>query len=195
MDRSRFSVHPAKADARQAPPSSATHQGRSIMSQPARQNLHREFDHVPEIRRPDRPRLRVHVEEADDSATTAQPLLDSLLERLHSRNAVVGMVGLGYVGLPFAVEKAKVGFKVIGIEHNKARAAQVNAGDNYIPDVSDEELKDLVDRGLLEAVTDYSRVPEMDVVVIAVPTPLTKNLNPDLQFVEIVSKELSKVVR
>jgi UDP-N-acetyl-D-glucosamine dehydrogenase len=165
------------------------------MSQPARQNLHREFDHVPEVRRPDRPRLRVHVEEADDAATTAQPLLDSLLEKLHSRNAVVGMVGLGYVGLPFAVEKAKVGFKVIGIEHNKARAAQVNAGDNYIPDVSDEELRDLVDRGLLEAVTDYSRVPEMDVVVIAVPTPLTRNLNPDLRFVEIVSQELAKVIR
>lgn len=167
------------------------------MSQPARQNLHQEFSHVPDVRPIDRPRLRVHVAEVEDAEVQAlsQARLEVLLEKLNTRTAVVGMVGLGYVGLPFAVEKAKVGFKVIGIEHNKARAAQVNAGENYIPDVSDEELKDLVERGLLEAVTDYSRVPEMDVVVIAVPTPLTKNLNPDLQFVEIVSKELAKVIR
>src|SRR5579864_7105357 len=121
------------------------------------------------------------------------------VERLHAKikdhSAVVGIVGLGYVGLPFAVEKAKVGYHVIGIEQLVDRAERVNRADNYIPDVKDDELRDLVQQGKLEAVTDFSRVAEMDVIVIAVPTPLTKNLNPDLQFVENVTRELAKVLR
>ena len=139
-----------------------------------------------------RPLLRVHTEDRNAEVTSQ---VARVLERIHDRSAIVGMIGLGYVGLPFAVEKAKVGFHVIGIEQNASRAEQVNAGKNYIPDVKDEELRDLVRKGLLEAVTDFSRVPEMDVIVIAVPTPLTKNLSPDLQFVEQVTRELARYVR
>lgn len=126
------------------------------------------------------------------------PVVDvkqSLIEKIQSRTAIVGVVGLGYVGLPFAVEKGKVGFRVIGIEQNPKRAEQVNRGINYIHDVRDEELRDLVKQGFIEAVTDFDRVPEMDVIVICVPTPLTKNLSPDLQYVESVTREIARYLR
>lgn len=120
---------------------------------------------------------------------------EKLLEKFANRTALVGVVGLGYVGLPFAVEKGKVGFKVIGIEQNLNRLEKINAGINYIQDVEDDELKSLVKQGLLKAVPDFSRVPEMDVVVICVPTPLTKNLTPDLQYVETVTRGIAPYLR
>ncbi|HLE97196.1 MAG TPA: nucleotide sugar dehydrogenase [Candidatus Thermoplasmatota archaeon] len=117
------------------------------------------------------------------------------MEKIRSKSARVGVVGLGYVGLPFAVEKGKVGFHVVGIEQNPRRCERVNRGENYIPDVHDHELKDLVTRGLLRAVPNFDAVAECDVVVICVPTPLTKNLTPDLSFVENVTRELAKHLR
>lgn len=119
----------------------------------------------------------------------------ALIQKIQERSAVVGVVGLGYVGLPFAVEKAKVGFRVIGIEQNPLRATKVNRGENYIKDVNDEELKILVHKGMICAETDFARVPEMDVIVICVPTPLTKNLTPDLQYVVRVTQEIAKRLR
>ncbi|WP_397545940.1 nucleotide sugar dehydrogenase [Rhodothermus marinus] len=119
----------------------------------------------------------------------------TLLERIRTKEAVVGVVGLGYVGLPFAVEKAKVGYRVIGIEQNPRRAEKINRGENYIRDVRDEELRHLVAEGRIVAETDFNRVPEMDVVVICVPTPLTKNLTPDLQYVERVTHEIGRRLR
>lgn len=119
----------------------------------------------------------------------------ALLESIENHTARVGVVGLGYVGLPFAVEKAKVGYQVLGFERNANRAEQVNRGVNYIPDVSDDELRTLAESGSLQATTDFDRLSEMDVIVIAVPTPLTKNLTPDLQFVECVARELAKRLR
>lgn len=120
---------------------------------------------------------------------------DLILQRIKSKSAVVGVVGLGYVGLPFAVEKSKIGFRVFGIEQNPARAEKVNRGENYISDVKDEELRELVRMGKLSAVTHFDRVPEMDVIVICVPTPLTKNLTPDLQYVEKVTREIARGLR
>jgi UDP-N-acetyl-D-glucosamine dehydrogenase len=120
---------------------------------------------------------------------------DRLIQKIRNKEAIVGVVGLGYVGLPFAVEKAKVGFKVIGIENNPVRAAKVNRGENYIQDVRDEELRELVSKGLIVADTGFERVPEMDVIVICVPTPLTKNLTPDLQYVEKVTREIAARLR
>ncbi len=113
-----------------------------------------------------------------------------LLEKITQHTAVVGVVGLGYVGLPFAVEKAKVGFKVIGIDQNPKRADKINRGENYISDVSDEELRHLAQSGGIEAVTDFARASEMDVIVIAVPTPLTRNLTPNLDYVENVTRAI-----
>lgn len=118
-----------------------------------------------------------------------------LLKKIADRSAVVGVIGLGYVGLPFAVEKAKVGFKVVGIDQNAVRADKVNAGINYISDVKDNELRTLVSGGHIRAVADFSCVPELDVIVICVPTPLTKNLTPDLQYIEGVTREIAYYLR
>lgn len=116
-----------------------------------------------------------------------------LLEKIRNRSARVGVVGLGYVGLPFAVEKAKVGFHVVGIDQNARRVAKVNAGTNYIADVVDEELHTLVvDEKRITATTDWNVVQDLDILVIAVPTPLTRNLTPDLQYVENVTAEIAK---
>ncbi|HKB03285.1 MAG TPA: nucleotide sugar dehydrogenase [Gemmataceae bacterium] len=141
----------------------------------------------------DRP-ARLTVRSPEQDAEVARRV-DTLLGKIKDRSAVVGVVGLGYVGLPFAVEKAKVGFRVIGVEQNPKRAARVNAADNYIEDVVDTDLHELVGKGRVRAVTDFAEVPQMDVIVIAVPTPLTINLTPDLQYVENVTHELAKYIR
>jgi UDP-N-acetyl-D-glucosamine dehydrogenase len=122
-------------------------------------------------------------------------LKDQLKARILDRSAVVAVVGLGYVGLPFAVEKGKVGFKVMGIDQNRKRVAMVNAGQNFISDVDDLEFSELVENGLIFAVDNFDRVAEADIVVIAVPTPLTKNLTPDLQYIEMVTSELAPHLR
>ena len=130
-----------------------------------------------------------------NTGTVATPATE-LMEKFKDRTARVGVVGLGYVGLPFAVEKAKVGFRVLGFDRSAARVGQVNAGANYIGDVQDHELAELVRvKGLLQATSDWDRLPEMDVVVIAVPTPLTRNLTPDLQYIEAVTAELALRLR
>ena len=115
--------------------------------------------------------------------------------KIKSHQAVVGTIGLGYVGLPFAVEKAKAGFKTIGIEQNPVRARQVNMGDNYISDVKDEDLREMVANGRLVAVTNFDRVSEMDAIVICVPTPLTKNLTPDLSYIKTVTEQIAPYLR
>ncbi|MDB9359765.1 nucleotide sugar dehydrogenase [Nodularia spumigena CS-588/02] len=122
-------------------------------------------------------------------------VLDEIKEKIINHTAVIGVIGLGYVGLPFAVEKAKVGFQVIGIEQNPVRAERVNDADNYISDVKDDDLKQVVSAGKFKAVTGFDVVPEIDVLVICVPTPLTKNLTPDLSYVEGVTKGIAKWLR
>jgi len=116
----------------------------------------------------------------------------NLLDAIGSRDAIVGVIGLGYVGLPFAVEKGKAGFKVIGFDRNAIRVADVNGGRNYIGDVDDEDLKTLVHSGKIQATTDLGRLTEVDVVVVCVPTPLNRNLMPDLQYVENSTREIAK---
>ncbi|MBD2131566.1 hypothetical protein H6F47_03625 [Sphaerospermopsis sp. FACHB-1094] len=101
--------------------------------------------------------------------------LHKLKQKIIDHQAIVGVVGLGYVGLPFAVEKAKVGYQVLGIEQNPARVERINMADNYITDVKDEDLKKVVSSGKLLAVTDFEKVLESDVIVICVPTPLVAN--------------------
>ncbi len=131
-----------------------------------------------------------------DNKVIEQPtILEQLQHKIINKTAIVGVVGLGYVGLPFAVEKGKVGFKVIGVEQNPLRALQVNEGDNYIPDVKDEELQELVKNGQIEAVCDFESVCEMDIIVICVPTPLTKNLTPNLKYVETVTQQIATRLR
>ena len=114
-----------------------------------------------------------------------------LQEKIKNHTAVVGVVGLGYVGLPFAVEKAKVGFKVLGIEQNPIRTEKVNQGENYISDVNDQELRQVVNSQNLQASVNFDLLSNTDVIVICVPTPLTKNLTPDLSYVKRVTEEIS----
>jgi UDP-N-acetyl-D-glucosamine dehydrogenase len=126
---------------------------------------------------------------------TTQQLVQNLIRRIEDTTAKVGVVGLGYVGLPFAVEKGKVGFKVLGFDRSAHRVDLVNKGKNFIGDVSDGDLRELVDGGFIKATTEMDRLADMDTIVIAVPTPLNKNLNPDLQYVEKVTQEIAKRLR
>jgi UDP-N-acetyl-D-glucosamine dehydrogenase len=122
-------------------------------------------------------------------------VLTELQEKILNRTARVGVIGLGYVGLPFAVEKAKVGFSVIGIEQNPIRTGRVNRADNYIADVKDNELKQVVESGRLKAISSFKQISDLDVLVICVPTPLTKNLMPDLSYIENVTRRLAQRLR
>ncbi len=109
-----------------------------------------------------------------------------LLEKIQNRKAVIAVIGLGYVGLPLAVEKAKVGFAVIGIERNPRRVQMVNRGKNYIPDVINLDLEEVVQRGRLQATQTFDAIANVDVITICVPTPLDKNKNPDTTYIEYV---------
>ena len=126
---------------------------------------------------------------------TLNSVKSTLLTKIVDKTAIIGVVGLGYVGLPFAVEKCKVGFTVIGIEHSPKRAGAVNVGENYIGDVDDDRLKEIVSSGKLKAVTNFDCVSELDALVICVPTPLTKNLTPDLSYVKSVTEQIAKHLR
>lgn len=117
---------------------------------------------------------------------------EQLLNKIEKKEAVIGVVGLGYVGLPLAVEKAKAGFKVIGFDIQQSRVDQVNSGINYIGDVVDEDLHEMVKQGYLQATTDYARIAEVDAVAIAVPTPLDEHHQPDTSYVESSANEIAK---
>ena len=115
-----------------------------------------------------------------------------LLSKIENKTATIGVVGLGYVGLPLAVEKAKAGYNVIGFDVQEKRVGQVNEGINYIGDVVDEELAEYVEKKQLTATTDYSRIADVDAVAICVPTPLDIYRQPDTSYVESSSQEIAK---
>jgi UDP-N-acetyl-D-glucosamine dehydrogenase len=106
-----------------------------------------------------------------------------LLDRLRARQARVGVIGLGYVGLPLAVEFARAGFDVIGFDVDERKVADVNAGRSYIPDVPERELRAVVSERRFRATTDFTELRHVDVADICVPTPLRKTKDPDLSFV------------
>jgi UDP-N-acetyl-D-glucosamine dehydrogenase len=119
----------------------------------------------------------------------------TLREKITTHTAVVGVIGIGYVGLPLAVEKAKVGYRVIGYDRNAIRVAQINQGSNYIRDVSDEDLTRAVVSERLSATTDFSSLGDCDVLIICVPTPLTPNKEPDISYVRSVGGEIARRLR
>jgi UDP-N-acetyl-D-glucosamine dehydrogenase len=106
-----------------------------------------------------------------------------LLEKLKNRSAAAGVVGLGYVGLPLAVELAQAGYRVTGIDSSATKVAAVNAGRNYINDVDSAVLAQLVSSGNLNATTDYGVISQLDAVSICVPTPLSKSREPDISYI------------
>lgn len=116
----------------------------------------------------------------------------TLLQKIEDKTAVIGVVGLGYVGLPLAVEKAKAGYRVIGFDIQQKRVDMVNQGINYIGDVVDEELAQIVRDGRLSATTDYDHIRDVDAVAICVPTPLDKYQQPNTSYVEGSARSIAK---
>lgn len=115
-----------------------------------------------------------------------------LLNKIENKEITVGVVGLGYVGLPLAVEKAKAGFKTIGFDVQKAKVDLVNAGSNYIGDIVDDDLKHIVESGMLRATNDFSFVRDVDFIAICVPTPLDEHQQPDISYVRSSAEEIAK---
>ncbi len=124
--------------------------------------------------------------------TTAATIAEILAEKITNRTARVGIVGLGYVGLPLAVEFAKAGFSVIGIDVQESKIAKLNRGESYVQDVPDEILRPLVEAKKFQTTTDFSVVKTLDTINIAVPTPLRKTKDPDMSFIVSACQETAK---
>jgi len=116
--------------------------------------------------------------------------MKKLKKKLLDKTAILGVVGLGYVGLPLAVEKAKAGFKTIGFDVQESKVEMVNAGKNYIGDVINEDLEGIVKSGLLSATMDFAQVASADCVCIAVPTPLDAYQQPDISYVKASAESI-----
>ena len=117
---------------------------------------------------------------------------EELLKKIADKEIVAGVVGLGYVGLPLAVEKAKAGFRTIGFDVQEEKVNLVNQGHNYIGDIVDSDLAQLVKTGKLSATTDFSIIRNVDFVAICVPTPLDAHQQPDISYVESSAKSIAK---
>ncbi len=118
-----------------------------------------------------------------------------LLNKIKNKEIIVGVVGLGYVGLPLAVEKAKAGFRTIGFDIQKEKVNSVNQGKNYIGDVVDKDLAELVKNNMLSATTDFGFIKDVDFIAICVPTPLDAHQQPDISFVRDSGIAVSKYLR
>jgi UDP-N-acetyl-D-glucosamine dehydrogenase len=119
----------------------------------------------------------------------------NLEEKIRKRKAKVGVIGLGYVGLPLAVEFAKAGFTTLGIDVDPGRVKRINEGRSDIPDVSSKEVKVLVRNKKLRAASNYRALAGLDAVSICVPTPLCKTREPDISFVVSAGREVAKYLR
>lgn len=122
-------------------------------------------------------------------------MLKNFLAKVDNRKAVVGVVGLGYVGLPLAIEFVKAGFKVIGLDIDADKVRQLKARKSYIRHISSEKISTMMRTGCFEPTTDFSRGGKCDAVVICVPTPLTHNREPDMSYIVNTAKALAPSVR
>lgn len=120
---------------------------------------------------------------------------NEIIKSISEREACVGVVGLGYVGLPLIVEFCVKGFRGIGFEVDEKKAEQINAGRSYIVDVSDADVKKCIESGKLSATTDFSKLGECDIVIICVPTPLRKTKDPDMSYIIAAGEEIQKYMR
>ena len=117
---------------------------------------------------------------------------EELIAKTQSKTLTMGVCGLGYVGLPLAVDKAKHGFKTVGFDAQREKVDMVNAGKNYIGDVVSADLEELVKSGMLSATTDFSFIRNVDFIAICVPTPLDKHQQPDISYVRDSTAAISK---
>jgi len=120
---------------------------------------------------------------------------NEIISLINDKSACIGVIGLGYVGLPLAAEFAANGFKSTGFEVDEKKAAQINAGHSYIADVPSEAIKSSVDGGRLSATTDFAQLKECDVIIICVPTPLRKTKEPDVSFILAAAEQIRKYLR
>lgn len=120
---------------------------------------------------------------------------EELIQKIQNKTLVMGVCGLGYVGLPLAVDKAKHGFKTIGFDVQQEKVDKVNRGENYIGDVVNADLEALVKEGRLSATTDFSFVEKVDFIAICVPTPLDRHQQPDISYVRDSTIAISKHLR
>jgi UDP-N-acetyl-D-glucosamine dehydrogenase len=116
-----------------------------------------------------------------------------LLDRFHSRTATVGIIGMGYVGLPLAVEFARAGYHVMGVDISEEKIKRLNAGVSYIPDIPTEILAPLVETGHLRATTSHRDLAAVDAVSICVPTPLLKTKDPDMSYVVAAADMVAEI--
>lgn len=116
----------------------------------------------------------------------------NLIEKIRNKTLMMGVCGLGYVGLPLAVDKAKHGFRTIGFDIQQKKVDLVNAGTNYIGDVVDADLRELVSSGMLRATSDFSFVKDVDFIAICVPTPLDAHQQPDISYVRDSAKTIAR---
>ncbi len=121
-------------------------------------------------------------------------LKNDLLKKIADKTAVVGIVGLGYVGLPLAVEMAEAGYKTIGFDVQSKKVDSVNAGHNYIGDIVGDKLKNMVETGYLRATSDFDFISGVDAVAICVPTPLDKYQQPDISYVKSSTESVARHV-
>ena len=124
--------------------------------------------------------------------TTVTSTATRLKEKIQNKTAKIGIVGLGYVGLPLAVEFGHAGFEVIGIDIQQSKVDEINRGVSYIQDIPTEQVRELVKSGKLRATTDFSVIKELDTINICVPTPLRKTKDPDMSFIDSASREIAK---
>ncbi len=126
------------------------------------------------------------------TTVSAETTASNLAEKIASHRARVGIIGLGYVGLPLAVEFAKAGFSVTGIDLHAGKTGRVNAGESYVGDISSAVLSKLVEAGALRATTDFTAVADLDTINICVPTPLRKTKDPDMSYIVSACEEIVK---
>ena len=122
-------------------------------------------------------------------------MFNQMLGKIEEKSAVVSVIGLGYVGLPLAAGLSKQGYKVVGIDASLEKVNQLNRGISYIPDVTTEDVSNLVQTHCLSATTNYETLKEVDVVFICVPTPFDSMKAPDLKFVRQASTGIAKYLR
>jgi UDP-N-acetyl-D-glucosamine dehydrogenase len=132
----------------------------------------------------------VRLKETMTPLTTS--VAEALQDKIKARTARVGVVGLGYVGLPLAVEFARAGFQVTGIDIDESKIAALNRGESYVQDVPTATLKRHVESGKFDATTDFSIVKDLDTINIAVPTPLRKTKDPDMSYIVAACQEIAK---
>src|SRR3954470_16259923 len=116
----------------------------------------------------------------------------NLLQKIETRSARIGVIGLGYVGLPLATRAGRVGFSVLGFDVSANKIASLNAGVSYIGDISSPEVADLRERGRLEATSDFARLRDCDIAIICVPTPLNNTRDPDISFIESAADAVAR---